>query len=159
MEFDQDDARQIARETFAEARDAVGEGLRVAVPAVLKAATLGVVAYLVAKATQRTIHAAKWVALTAISVHFIGAAAGTAGHALMRTALVHVGAATVLGALSGWDKELLARLAVGGAGAAAAVAYYGPLTATGGRVVVFAIGGGFAALIWAFDLLAYFEER
>lgn len=159
MKFDQDDAREIARETFGEAREAVGEGLRVAVPAVLKAATLGVIAYLAAKATQRTIHAAKWVALTAISVHFIGAAAGTTGHALIQTALVHVGAGAVLGAVSGWDKELLARLAVGGVGVSGIVAYYGPLTATDFRALALVVGGGFLGLMWLIDLGHHLETR
>jgi len=159
MTIDREKARHVARETFAEAREAVEEGIRAAVPALLKAATIGVVAYVAAKATQRTVQALKWLAITGIGVHFFGAVGGLSGHALMQVGLMHIGAAAALGALSGWDTGLTARLTVGAAGIAGVAAYWPTLTASGGVALTAAVVGGIVGLVWLIDIGMYVDER
>lgn len=149
MEFDQDDAREIAREVFTEFRDALEEGIRAAVPAFLKLATVGVAAYLVAKATQRTIAALKVGIGFGIVGHAVSATAGLTGAAFMTTGLFHVGALAVLAALSGYDLPLIGLwVAIPGVSIVGGAAYWATITTTGWALVALfglAIGG----VVWA----------
>lgn len=148
MEFDQDDAREIAREVFTEFRDALEEGLRAAVPAFLKLVTVGIAAYLVAKATQRTIAALKVGIGFGIVGHAVSATAGLSGAAFLTTGLFHVGALAVLAALSGHDLPLIGLwVAIPGVAIVGLAAYWATITTTGWALVVL-FGGIFGGVGW-----------
>lgn len=149
MNFDQEDARETAREVVAEFSDALEEGLRAAVPAFLKLVTVGVAAYLAAKATQRTIAALKVGIGFGIVAHGISATAGLSGAAFMTTGLMYVGGLAVLAALSGTELPVIgAWIAVPGVVIVGTAAYWATLTATG-WMLIWLLGVTVGGVVWA----------
>jgi len=149
MDFDQESARNTANEVMDEFTDALEEGVRAAVPAFLKLVTVGVVAYLAAKATQRTIAALKVAAAFGVVGHAATTLAGLSGAAFVTAGVWHVGALAVLAALSGHDPPLVGMtVAVPGLAFVVLAAYWATIITTNWMGVLI-LGGPFAALIWA----------
>lgn len=148
MDFDQESARQTAREVVEEFTDALEEGVRAAVPAFLKLVTVGVVAYLAAKATQRTIAALKVAVAFGVVAHAVSALAGLSGAAFVTTGLWHVGALAVLAALSGHDLPFIGvTVATPGVAFVVTAAYWTTITTTAVGLL-FAIGGVMGSIAW-----------
>lgn len=149
MDFDNETARQTAREVFEEFSDALEEGVRAAVPAFLKLVTVGVVAYLAAKATQRTIAALKVAVAFGIIGHAVSALAGLSGAAFVTTGLWHVGALAVVAALSGHDLPFIGvTVAAPGAAFVVTAAYWTTIIATEAGLIGVGIVGVFGLVAW-----------
>jgi hypothetical protein len=159
MNDDTDDPRATAREVFAEFREALEEGVRAAVPAFLKLVTVGVTAYLAAKATQRTIAALKVAIGFGILGHAVSATAGLSGAAFMTTGLFHVGGLAVLAALSGHDVPAIGvGVAVPGIAVVGTAAYWATLSTSGWGIIAL-FGGIFGVVGWATVAFDMAERR
>lgn len=152
-EFDNERAYGIAREVASETLEAAERGLFAAIKAFLYLAVAGVSAYVAYRATQRTIRAGKVVAVTAIVVHFLGAAAGATGLALVEDAVVHAGALGVLAAFSGYDLQTIGLTVAAPAAALTGLAAFPGVFFADGAATLTGIGVAVGAFVWVVSVV------